>query len=343
MNEFSTLNLEEMQAEDTRLSNTGGEGNFLDQFVPMPQVTPGQTGSVVVRILPPVKGGKLYQYNRIHSVNGRKLHCPRPLVNGKWDRNVPCPLCDYYNALWRQADKLDDQGHRDEADKCKTEARSIKPIERYYYNAVVRKLVLDGVEKNNVGPRIFSIGKTLHKMIIRAIVGDDNEEALGDITNIKTGYDFVIKKELRGTGGNSYPNYDRSTFSRDPSPLGDKETIENVVGNMHDLTKFRNIKPYEEMEKELAIHRGLIADDSESFNINSFDSKFGSSEPSTSVSVSMTESAADSSQETDSTKDDMPPFDVTSDDAASDSTSDVSEDVSIDDDEFLKELQDMEG
>jgi len=338
-----------MQVEDQRLNSApgGGEGNFLDQFVPMPQVSPGQTGSVTVRILPPVKGGKLYQYNRIHGVNGRKVHCPRPLVNGKWDRTVPCPLCDYYNALWRQADKLDDKGQRDESDKCKTEARSIKPIERYYYNAVVRKLTVDGVEKNNVGPRIFSVGKTLHKMIIRAIVGDNNEDALGDITNIKTGYDFVIKKELRGTGENAYPNYDRSTFAREPSPLGDKETIEKFVENLHDLTKFRNVKPYEEVEKELAIHRGLIADDSESFNIGNFDSKVVAAESSSSVSVSVTEAVGSTSEEVVSSDEDMPPFDVTSDDAASDSTSDstsdASEDVSIDDDDFLKELQDMEG
>ena len=164
MSEFGTLNLEEMAGEDARLNEQGGSASFLDQFVPMPEVKPGQTGSVAVRILPPVKGGKLFQYNRVHTMNTRKVHCPRPLVNGKWDRNVPCPVCDYYSSLWRQIDKIEKQYGKDcpQAQPLKDEARSLKPVERYYYNAIVRSMVVDGKEQKNAGPRILSIGKLLH-------------------------------------------------------------------------------------------------------------------------------------------------------------------------------------
>ena len=274
MSEFGSLNLEEMAGEDTRLHTQAGGNNFLDQFVPMPDVKPGQTGSVTIRVLPPVKGGRLFQYNRVHTMNGRKVHCPRPLANGKWDRNVACPICDYYAGLWRQSDKLDKTGHGVEADKLKDEARDIKPVERYYYNAIVRSLVIDDETKTNIGPRILSIGKILHKAIIRAIVGDDNDpdSKLGNITDIKNGFDFVIRKEV--TPGEGFPKYDRSAFSRSTSPLGDPAEIKRWVEELHDLTKLRNPKDLETLEKELAIHRGLIADDSEEFNTEEFDAKW---------------------------------------------------------------------
>jgi hypothetical protein len=272
--EFGSLNLEEMAGEDTRLHTSAGGNNFLDQFVPMPDVKPGQTGSVTLRVLPPVKGGRLFQYNRVHTMNGRKVHCPRPLANGKWDRNVACPICDYYSGLWRQADKLDKAGHGAEADKLKDEARDIKPVERYYYNAIVRSLTIDGETKTNVGPRILSVGKILHKAIIRAIVGDDNdpESKLGNITDLKNGFDFVIRKEV--TPGEGFPKYDRSAFARTTSPTGDPAEIKRWVDALHDLTKLRNPKDLEVLEKELAIHRGLIADDTEAFNTEEFDAKW---------------------------------------------------------------------
>ncbi len=135
-------------------------------------------------------------------------------------------------------------------------------------------MTIDGETKTNVGPRILSIGKLLHKVIIRAIVGDDNdpESKLGNITDLKNGFDFVIRKEL--TTGDGYPKYDGSAFSRNTSPTGDPAEIKLWVEALHDLTKLRNPKDLEVLEKELAIHRGLIADDSEAFDEAAFDAKW---------------------------------------------------------------------
>ncbi len=273
MSEFGTLDLDLMTGEGERLQDAG-QGNFLDQFVPMPIVKAGQVGSVVIRVLPPVKGGSLFVATRVHTLNGRKHHCPKPLVNGKWAREVPCPICDYYSALWRKVDKLEDAGRKEEAAKLKEEARSIKPVERYYYNAIVRSLIVDGKELKNVGPRILSIGKIVHKMIVRAILGDDTEPGLGDVTNIRTGFDFIIKKELRGTGDEAFPNYDQSKFARDPSAAGSGEELKKWAESLHDLSKLRSIKPVDFLEKELAIHRGLIPDEQEGFDIDKFDAKY---------------------------------------------------------------------
>lgn len=343
MSEFGTLNLEEMAGEDTRLNSEGGKNNFLDQFVPMPEVKPGATGTVALRILPPVKGGKLFQYNRTHKMNGRSIHCPRPLVNGKWDRNVACPICDYYSALWSQVDKLEKAGHGAEAEKLKDEARGMKPVERYYYNAIVRSLTIDGDTKTNVGPRILSVGKILHKMIIRAIVGDENDpdSKLGNIADLKNGYDFIIRKELVG----EYPKYDRSGFARQQSPAGEGSEIEKWAESLHDLTNLRNPKEVDVLEKELAIHRGLIPDDTGSFNTDDFDAKWqqkakdevselmehtpgGVSVPADVPSETTTEAAA--TETTTSTETEA-------------STPAPAEDAPIEDEDFLKELEEMEG
>jgi hypothetical protein len=272
MTEFAKINLDEMQQEDIRLNADGG-GGFLDQFVPMPQVKPGATGSVTIRILPPANGAKLFQFNRVHTVNNRKVHCPRNLINGMWNKEDYCPICDYYQALWRQVDKLEEAGAKKEAEELKTEARSLKPVERYYYNAIVRKLVVEGGPTlENVGPRVLSIGKILHKKIIRAFVGDDSQAALGDVTHVENGYDFIIRKEVE-RGSNSWPKYGDSSFARESSPLGTKAQVKEWVESLYDLSKFRNIKDAEYLDKELAIHRGIISDENETFNIDTFDAK----------------------------------------------------------------------
>lgn len=339
MAEFGSLNLEEMAGEDKRLNNESNGGNnsgFLDQFVPMPNVKPGQTGSVAIRILPPAKGAKLYQYNRTHKINDRSVHCPRPLLaNGKWDRNVPCPICEYYNSLWKEIDKIEKQSGRDcpQAQSLKDTARALKPVERFYYNAIVRSAVIDGREVKNAGPKILSVGKILHTMIIRAIVGEegDPDSRLGNIADLKNGYDFIIRKTVT-LGAEGFPKYDSSGFARNPSPAGDPEEISSWADSLHDLTKLRNPRDVDYLERELAIHRGLIPDDTETFDANSFDAKWKTSketdfeEPvSKKVQVSVPEGVP-SSKKPKKTE-----------------VVEETSDVSIEDEDFLKELEEMEG
>jgi hypothetical protein len=331
MTEFGSLNLEDISSEDARLNNEGNAGGgFLDQFVPMPEVKPGQTGSVAVRILPPAKGAKLFQYNRTHKINGRSIHCPRPLVNGKWERNVPCPICDYYNSLWKTIDKIEKQHGKDcpEAEPYKEEARDLKPVERYYYNAIVRSMTVDGKEMKNVGPRILSVGKILHTMIIRAMVGNpgDPDSKLGNIADLKNGWDFIIRKSVT-LGSEAFPKYDSSSFARNPSPAGAPEEISVWAANLQDLSKLRNPREVELLEKELAIHRGLIPDETETFDTTSFDAKWGK-KASDEVSSVVEKSKSTKTQVS----------------VAADVVSEPelpTEDLAIEDDSFLKELEEM--
>lgn len=325
MSEFGALNLEDFQVEGKRLNTKNNMDAFLEQYVPMPEVKPGQTGIVALRILPPKQGEKLYIATRLHEINGRKYHCPKPLINGKWDKNTLCPICNYYSSLYATADKLEENGQREAAEKLRAEAKGIKPIERYYYNSIVRKLLnKDGEQELNVGPRIFSVGKTVHQMIVRAIIGDDNEPGsqLGDISHPTNGYDFIVRKEIQGQGKEAYPNYNRSSFAKEKSPLGTPEDVKKWGDSLFDLKKFRVIKPIAELETELAIHRGLIPDTKgqEKFNVEEFDAKFR-------TATSTTTSNTPASVENTSVVETAPAT--------------ATEDISIGDDEFVAELNAM--
>lgn len=271
MANYESVNIAEIAEESDRLDAQGVDSDFLKNFVRMPE----KDGFVTIRLLPPAKGKKLYCATRTHRINNRSIHCPRELVNRngqkRWedpDPKNPCVICKYYNELWKESEKKSGST----AEDLQNQARKIKPIERYYYNCIVRvQTNKNGEVEKNVGPKILSIGKTLHQRIVRGIVGDKatEEKGYGDVTDIKSGRDFKIIKKMKGTGPNAYPTYDNSNFL-DPSPLGEKDQIENWLNSLHDLSALRTLKPTDEMKIELKKHLGLIQDEATSFDITEF-------------------------------------------------------------------------
>jgi len=234
----------------------GGGGSFLENFVRMPE----GKGSVVMRLLPPAPKGAFgrddnpfYLVTALHRVNGKSLHDIRDYVNGKWvGRN---PICEYMRHLWKESE----QAAPAEAEQKRNLYRQIKPIERYYYNVIVREeRSEDGTVKKNVGPKILSVGKTVHEIILRGILGDKemNQDRLGDVTDFKAGYDFKLVKTIRKSGDQSFPNYESSHFL-DQSPAGDPDECKRWMENLHDLKALRILKTYEELEHELLVHLGL--------------------------------------------------------------------------------------
>lgn len=252
------LDLGELRQEQTRLESQGNS-NFLDNFVRMPE---GE-GIVNVRILPPRKGQKLYCVTRTHKLGQKNIHCPQSLVGGKWQGF--CPICNYYRNLWKESDQKGGEA----AEQLRAEARAIKPLERYYYNAIVRSQINSstGEMEKDVGPKILSIGKQLHARIIRAILGDPalDEPELGDVTDIANGRDLKIIKRIRKSGTESYPNYDESKFVQS-SALGTEKQIAQWLENLHDLQALRQLMTTEELMKNLRIHRGLEKDPSLEFD-----------------------------------------------------------------------------
>lgn len=262
-----TLDISELQQENERL-NTQPGGDFLANFVRMPD----GNGVVTMRFLPPAAPGMFdreknpfFQSTRVHKLKGRNYQCLKQLVDGKWVGE--CPVCRYYNYLWQESEKQ----APDLQKATQNKARAIKPIERYYYNTIVRTQVNPSTNEveTNVGPKIYSCGKTVHKMIIRAIVGDKemDEKPLGDITDIKNGRDFKLIKTMRQSGRESYPNYSDSKFL-EVSPLGDPDQVKEWLANLHDLVSLREngLLSHDDLKHQLKVHLGLEEEEETNFD-----------------------------------------------------------------------------
>lgn len=268
-----SLDLGSLQSDYKSLKAAEGSGgSFLENFVKMPE----GKGSVVLRLLPPAPNGTFgheknpfYLITALHRVNGKSIHDIREYVNGKWvGKN---PIVEYIRKCWKDSE----QAAPAERDRLQGLYRQLKPIERYYYNVIVRsETAEDGTVKKNVGPKILSVGKTIHEIILRGILGDKemNQPQLGDVTDFKNGYDFKLVKTIRKSGDQQFPNYEGSHFL-EQSPAGDPDECKKWMENLHDLTTLRTLKTYEELEHELAVHLGLKQESSDGFDPSKFSAK----------------------------------------------------------------------
>lgn len=328
------LDINALQAQyEQSKEERGAGGGFLENFVKMPE----GKGSVILRLMPPAPAGMFgrdknpfYQWTRIHRVNNKSLHDPREQVNGKWVGDNP--IGDYLRWLWKESEKSPPA----ERDRMQNLYRELKPIERYYYNVIVRsETAEDGTTKTNVGPKILSVGKTVHQLILKGIVGDKElgEAPLGDVTDFKTGRDFKLIKTIRKSGDRSYPNYDGSHFLEE-SPAGTPEECKAWMENLHDIVALRVLKSAEELEHELQVHLGVKTDTDTNFD----PSKFQKEQTSTSVSVTAEVTTEDEEESTTTQS-------ATSTPEASAPTSDSSDADEggevLADDEFLEELRNM--
>lgn len=254
--------LQELRAEYKRVTAKPGQSNnsFMENFVQMPE----SEGMVIVRILPSKTGRirDLFCSTRLHNINEHRLHCLREIVGERWQGK--CPICEYYNWLWQESDKRPRDS--DEQNVLRAEARSLKPLDRFYYNCIVRHQT--GTFRNNKPnpvnvPLVLSIGKQVHARILRAMLGseEDMEPALGKIYEVEgEGRDFkILKKNRKGSDGQVYPYYEESKFM-DPSALGTPEQVKEWLDKSHDLQSLRILKSIEELKKEIRIHKHLEED-----------------------------------------------------------------------------------
>ena len=257
------------EAERVTADPKDRKNDYLDKFVMTPE-----EGTIVVRLLSPSHGMRLpFQSTRLHKLNGRSYHCRKILQAGKWvGQTGVCPVCDHYGYLWNEANKL--AGTKIAAIARKSAnpdvlamieiADRIKPIERFYYNCVVRD------DPSQTGTKILSIGKILHKKIICAFVGDPTIPALKKMGNIcdttgKEGRDFMIVKVLQG----GFPSYNSSQFL-DVSPLGEPDKVKEWLAACHNLGELRIIKDVAELEKALQQELGIIPADEGGYDPSKF-------------------------------------------------------------------------
>jgi hypothetical protein len=258
-----------LQEESDALNTQPGQfGDLLDKYVIFP---PGD-GAITVRILPPVEGKSLpFQWTRTHRLGQRNIHCPKAKQGERYVGE--CEICKYYNWLWKQSEDMSKP--ESERKELQAKARAIKPVERYYYNCIVRSWTNPKTEKveKNVGPKILSIGKMLHKMIVRAFVGDASidEPKLGDVSDVTAneGRDFKIVKQMVASGNDKYPQYNLSKFM-DKSPAGTQQEIDQWLANLHDLQALRVLKTNDELEHELKRYLGVVVDQKNTFDPTKF-------------------------------------------------------------------------
>ena len=243
---IADLDMNEMQAESAALNKT--ENRAMDAYVKMPE----KEGYVLLRLLPALKGKPHFVATRMHRLGQSSFHCSRVRthtpkgimwINGTGNPKDDCPVCAEYSRLW----KVSNNQHGDEQQRTQAEARSLKPIERYYWNAIVRQQMgKNGIEKN-VGPKIYSCGKVVQTIIADNISGNETTgiRRLGNILHPLEGRDFrLVKKISKGNGNYEYPNYAQSTFD-EVSRLGTDEEIKAWLAELHDLEKLRDVKPRE--------------------------------------------------------------------------------------------------
>ena len=268
------------QFKDHVDSKTNGQSatrnDYLDKYVQLPK----KNGYTVLRILPPAAGRKIpFSMTRLHVLerDGRKrnIHCSREFVNGKWVGK--CLLCSYYSDLWQQSEK---EMNPDKAEFLRRQARAIKPIDRFYFNAVQRSRIgADGTVEKNAAPLILAVGKTLFEKIMEAYFGNDTKgkKPIGDISDLKNGRDFRVVVEMTGSGREVYPKYDDSTFEEETSPAGTPEEIDTWMNNLNDLDALRMVKPADEMKRQLRIYLGQEQDSygNADFDLNEFKKSTG--------------------------------------------------------------------
>jgi hypothetical protein len=134
-------------------------------------------------------------------------------------------------------------------------ARKIKPIERYYYNCVVRD------DPSQTGVKVLSVGKTVHAGILQAYVGNKKIAAikkLGLIHEVtgREGRDLMIVKKLKKSGTEKFPEYELHWL--DPSPLGNPDETKLWLGQCYNLAELRSIKPADEVRMALKKELGLV-------------------------------------------------------------------------------------
>jgi len=124
----------------------------------------------------------------------------------------------------------------------KAKAETVKWQEQWYVNVYV---VDDPVNPENNGTvKIFRYGKMLDKMIKSAIEGDDSDEFGHRVFDLSaSGVNFKLKVEKQG----EWTSYNSSRFTS-PVDLGlTEEKMEEIYGNVHDLTSVNQIKSESEI------------------------------------------------------------------------------------------------
>lgn len=195
--------------------------------------------SYTIRLLSAKNKGPFYFAMRIHNVGNKTYHCTKTVKEPSiWHGS--CVICEHYGRFYQFGQPQFYPGKDFDCD-----LRMIKPIERFFYNVIVR-----GQEK--LGPKVWKCGKALHQQIVTSIVGDQSKgtRPLGDVTNPETGRDLSVEVEQKIVGGGQSFPMASGTFMPS-SRLGTVAQIAQWVEQLHDLNQIFTPPVESEMLDEL--------------------------------------------------------------------------------------------
>ena len=174
-----------------------------------------------------------YHYNILQE--GAVL-CPKIT----WDQ--PCPLCDLNQELFKGGAKED-----------KEYAKKIRAKERFYANVL-------NLDLNDSKVYVMEFGTKLEKDIIKAMIGDDEDEefvGLGDITDPKSGYNVQIKKTV--PADKMQTSYEVAP-SKSASPVANWEEVSKNLINLDEYVRKDEYKH----DDLVAMANGTFQDNSKS-------------------------------------------------------------------------------
>lgn len=129
--------------------------------------------------------------------DGRGYQCSKVFDGTRWIGH--CPACQYWEGLWAAISKADKKGQRKTADRLRTKAKSMKGMERYYYNVIV----FDKETNQWKGPFVWSVGINIHTTLSNIQKGypDSDGDYNGfDLFDPEKGHNLIISRKKIGSG-----------------------------------------------------------------------------------------------------------------------------------------------
>lgn len=271
------------------------------------------------------KNGKFYvkyYYHYVELEDGRKIYTTCPKTHGM---DNYCPECSVVSLLYK--------GNKVDQSKASKLVRKIRYAGNFYIVDDPRDHeVEDENEKNNGKVKILEFPGKVEALVKATIV--DKKNGLGEriFDPGKDGHNFVLKVASTKPDPQKrvWPDYSTSIFSRDPSPLGTDKEIEKIMSQTYDLseylTKDKSVN-FDNMKTVLEEHMvfSMIEDEWKKFI-----------DP---------ELRTDENDETEtflkSSDGEVPDEDIFGPDPQDKTETETTDENELDDDELLKELEDL--
>lgn len=189
-----------------------------------------------------LSGKPFFLAARLHHLgsmaSGRTFFCHKTIQDGKWVGT--CLACKHYADFH---EKGQPRCYKGSDSDFQNDLRSIKPIERFYYNCIVRG-------KEEIGPKVLAVGKSVHQQILSSILGESGSPTfcrpLGDVSHPISGNDFAVVRSMKDAGGGgAFPIYTGQFLPS--SSLGTEEQIQEWLDARHDLSECVTLRPESEM------------------------------------------------------------------------------------------------